>query len=89
MACIRKFKNWNSNSQSERGNSGRPATGPRPQNNQSETNHHARDDITAPVYNDVSRERPVDFDQQHKSQSSEYAGHRIQGELESASKTEM
>ena len=41
-----------------------------------ETNHHARDDITAAVYNYVSRERPVESEQQYRRQSSEDAGHR-------------
>ena len=59
-----------------RGNRGIPTTGHRPHNNESGGNHHARDDITLAVYNDVSRERSVDSEQQLRSQSSEDAGHR-------------
>ena len=40
------------------------------------TNHHAGDDITALMHNDVSRELPADSKQQLRSQSSEDAGHR-------------
>jgi hypothetical protein len=64
-----KFKN------SKLWNSGRPTPGHHPHNNQSETNHHARDDITPTMYNDVSRERSVDSEQEPRSQSSEDAGH--------------
>ena len=69
VACTEKFKNLNSHS--ERGISGRPTTGHRPHNKQSETNY-----IAELLYNNVSRELPVDSKQQNRSQSPEDAGHR-------------
>ena len=66
VASPAKFKN--SNSHLERENSGRPTTGHRPHNNKSGSDHHARDDITSAVCNDVSRERSVDSEQQPRSQ---------------------
>ena len=68
LPALQNLKIQNSNSHLERENSGRPTTGHRPHNNESGSNHHARDDITPTVYNDESRQHSVDSEQQPRSQ---------------------
>jgi hypothetical protein len=52
---------------------GRPTTEYQLHNHQSEISLHAGDDMTDLLYNNVSRELSVDYEQQHRSQTSEDA----------------
>ena len=67
LAALPNLKIQNSSSHLERENSDRPTTGHRPHNNESGSDHHARD-ITSAVYNDVNREHSVDSELQPRSQ---------------------